>query len=122
MTAVNNPQDAPTTVGELLDYWQMKADSSREMGFEAVARAYEEARRILKAVHWHQMERPMTVEEAAEDTGYSRDHLYDLIRQGKLRNIGEPGRPRVCRADLPRKPNGDDERSWSEAELYSEPI
>lgn len=122
MTVINDPTDPPTTILELLNFWQMKAEATRDLGFEPVARAYEECQRTLKAVHWYQYERPITVEEAAEYSGYSKDHLYDLVRSGKLRNVGEKNRPRVCRADLPRKPIGDDERYWSDDELYSEPL
>jgi len=48
----------------------------------------------------------LSLEEAANLSGYSRDHIGRLIRSGSLPNAGRHGRPRVRRADLPRKPKG----------------
>lgn len=46
----------------------------------------------------------LTLDEAAKESGYSKDHLSLLISQGKLPNAGKKGAPRVRRRDLPRKP------------------
>lgn len=47
----------------------------------------------------------LTLRQAAEESGYSRDHIARLIRAGTIPNAGRPRSPRVRRADLPRKPS-----------------
>lgn len=49
---------------------------------------------------------PLTLAEAARESGYSTDQLSRLIREGKLVNVGRKGAPRVRRGDLPKKPGG----------------
>lgn len=49
---------------------------------------------------------PLTVNEAAAESGYSEDHLRDLVRSGRLpdnRPPGSEGRIQIRRCDLPRK-------------------
>jgi hypothetical protein len=45
----------------------------------------------------------LTLAQAAQESGYSREHLGRLIREGTLPNAGRPNAPRVRRRDLPRK-------------------
>ena len=49
-------------------------------------------------------EETMTLAEAANLTGYSKDHLSRLIRTGQIRNAGRKHRPRVVVRDLPLRP------------------
>lgn len=46
----------------------------------------------------------LTLAEAAEESGYSRDYLGTLVRKGEIPNAGRKQAPRVKRSDLPRKP------------------
>ena len=46
---------------------------------------------------------PLTLEQAAQRSGYSRDHIGRLLRSGRLENVGSRGRPRVRASDLPLK-------------------
>jgi excisionase family DNA binding protein len=46
----------------------------------------------------------VTLTEAAELTGYSRDHLGRLIRSGRIRNVGRKHRPLLLVRDLPARP------------------
>ena len=46
----------------------------------------------------------LTLEKAAAESGFSYSALEKLIRRGELPNLGQKGRPRVRRGDLPRKP------------------
>jgi hypothetical protein len=48
-------------------------------------------------------EEPLTLREAAAESGYSVDHLGRLIREGKLPNVGRAHAPKIRRRDLPRK-------------------
>ena len=46
---------------------------------------------------------PLTLQEAAELSGYSADHLGRLVREGTIPNAGRPKAPRIARRDLPRR-------------------
>ena len=46
----------------------------------------------------------LTLEQAADNSGYSVDHLARSLRSGAIPNAGRKGQPRVRRGDLPRKP------------------
>lgn len=55
-------------------------------------------------------EEQLTVAQAAEETGYSAEHLRQLVRTGKLPDPRPPGSQaqiRIRRGDLPRKPWSD---------------
>lgn len=45
----------------------------------------------------------LTLSQAAQETGYSVDHLGRLVREGEITNHGQLGAPRVQRVDLPYK-------------------
>jgi len=45
----------------------------------------------------------LTLEQAAEYSAYSVDHLARSLRSGAIPNAGRKGQPRVRRGDLPRK-------------------
>ena len=47
----------------------------------------------------------LTIGEAAEASGYSRDHISRLVRRGAIRNVAARHRPRIRRGDMPSKPN-----------------
>lgn len=47
---------------------------------------------------------PLTLGIAAEESGYSTDHLSRLIREGRLNNLGRKGSPRIARGELPIRP------------------
>lgn len=46
----------------------------------------------------------VTLQEAHELGGYSVDHLQRMVRKGVLVNVGQKGRPRIRRADVPHRP------------------
>lgn len=48
----------------------------------------------------------LSLAAASSESGYSKDHLARLIRQGTIANAGRPNAPRVRRRDLPRKAAG----------------
>jgi hypothetical protein len=47
---------------------------------------------------------PLTLARAAEESGYSVDHLARLVRAGRIPNAGRPRAPRVRRSDVPKRP------------------
>lgn len=50
------------------------------------------------------LDEPLTLNEAARRSGYSKSHLRRLMDIGRLPNIGEKGAPRVRLGDLPYRP------------------
>jgi len=48
-------------------------------------------------------ETTLTLTDAARESGYTREHLGRLVRDGKIPNAGRPGAPRIARRHLPRK-------------------
>lgn len=57
----------------------------------------------VEAVRRAEADQTLSLEEAAGTSGYSKDHLSRLIRNGEVPNAGKPNRPRVRRGDLPKK-------------------
>jgi hypothetical protein len=99
-------------MNELITRWLNRADELDPYA-PAAAEAYRRAADELRdAVRDHEME-ALTVDEAAEESGFSAGHLRRLVQRGKLPNAGAKGSPRIRRRDLPRKPNAD-ERSVAE--------
>ena len=45
----------------------------------------------------------LNITQAATESGYSREHLGRMVREGKLPNAGRPGAPKIRRHDLPIK-------------------
>ena len=90
-------------LASLVTRWRAQEETLRSFGAagqaEAVARCADELARAIEASAGELL----TVSGASVVSGYSRDHLARLIRQGKLANVGRPHAPRVRRGDLPRK-------------------
>ena len=58
----------------------------------------------LDSTEKNEAEELLSLRRAAHLSGYSVEHLSRCIRTGKIANAGEKNRPRIRRADLPRKP------------------
>ena len=83
--------------------WRIRAKLFRDHADEGVARAYEKcATEFDEALHERE-DRLLSLQEAAELSGYSADHLGRLVRGEKIQNAGRPGAPRIRIKDLPRK-------------------
>jgi len=93
--------DDPTA---LPSEWRSRAVRLREWGAsEQVARAWEKAAAEVEQVLRRWDRATLTLTEAAQESGYSADHLGQLVRDGEIPNAGRPGAPRIRRADLPVK-------------------
>ncbi len=64
----------------------------------------DEILRDLETVLGSEEDRLLTLREASAASGYSEEHLGRLFREGKLRNAGRKGSPRIRTGDLPRRP------------------
>jgi len=89
---------------ELTTEWRHRASGLRRYGAEEQAITLLECAGELEQAWKLWQEEPLTLAEAAEESGYSPDHLGRRVREGKIPNAGEPGSPRIARADLPIKP------------------
>jgi hypothetical protein len=89
------------TLAALADEWRRRADLLRLYGDPNTERLWRLAADELDRAAAAERERPLTLREAARETGYTADHLAELIRRGKLPNAGCKGAPRLRASDLP---------------------
>lgn len=59
----------------------------------------------------------LTLEQAAESSGFSYSALQKMVRDGTLPNVGKKGAPRIRRGDLPKKPSGATEPREGEPDI-----
>jgi hypothetical protein len=104
------PERAPVeaagmTREEFVAKWRAESDTMRRRGVTVPgATLCDEILRDFETVMDAEGEALLTLEEASARSGYSRDHLGKLIRDGKLPNAGRWHAPRVRARDLPNKP------------------
>ena len=92
-------------LADLVERWRDEAAVLRRCGHERTAALNERHAGQVEVVWREYQLEPLTVSEAAAESGYSESHLYHaLVEGGALRNCGQPGAPRIRRRDLPRKP------------------
>lgn len=95
-------ETVPRPVG-LPGAWRLKAQLFREHHEAPVAIAYEKCANALEEALHQEGDTPLTLADAAERSGFSRDHLSRLIREGKIPNAGRKGAPRIAFRHLPRR-------------------
>lgn len=83
--------------------WRQKATTLREWSAAPQAEALERCAAELEATMREQALDELSLEQAVEVSGYTYSSLQKKVATGQLDNVGEPGRPRVRRGDLPRK-------------------
>lgn len=83
--------------------WRAQAEGLREFGADAQAKALDRCANRLEEALRQEGDALLTLPEAAEESGYSSDHIGRLIREGRIPNAGRPGAPRIARRDLPLK-------------------
>lgn len=88
----------------LADEWEEEAERIRDRyGQEELARICETHAAELRTRIREHLDEKLTLQEAAEESGYSKSHLQHLVADGEIPNAGEKGRPRIRRGDLPLK-------------------
>lgn len=90
----------PTDLPEL---WRALAVQQRSLGAEAQARTLEFCADQLTATVLHMADELLSLHSAAQESGYSVDHLGRLLREGKIPNSGRKAKPLIRRRDLPAK-------------------
>ena len=99
----------------LADRWREEACRLRMLEAHGQAASLELAAKELDAQIALSRSELLTIREAAEESGYSEEHLRRLAREGELQveRNGAKSRMRIRRGDLPTKRRGDG-RSKSE--------
>ena len=88
------------TLGDLAGTWRDEATLLRRRGAGPQADTLESAAQELEeAIHGWWAE-ALTLDQAAQETGYSRSTLERHIQRGVIPNVGKPRRPLVRRCDL----------------------
>lgn len=90
----------------LADSWRDEARLLRRRGAPRQADVLESAAEDLEDRLGEWLREPLTIPEAASESGYSEDYLRELVREGRLPDSRPPGSQRpisIRRTDLPRK-------------------
>ena len=98
------PMPNATGPSGLVARWRQEVAILRHRGGEALAKALSGCADELE--QWAEMYEleVLTLEQAAHESGFSYSGLQHAIADGRIRNAGTAGRPRIRRGDLPRKP------------------
>jgi len=91
----DTPQALKAAVGE----FQENLMAILQTKLEALARLEDQ---VKHRTAWE--DTPLNLQQAAEESGYSADHLGRLVKDGEIPNAGRTKAPRILRKDLPRKP------------------
>ena len=94
--------DQPTPA-DLPDQWRALAKQLRRLGADAQARMLDFCADDLTASFARAGDELLSLRSAAQESGYSADHLARLLREGKIPNSGRKAKPLIRRRDLPQK-------------------
>jgi len=90
---------------EIVERWTARRDVAKSLGgLVDGARLCDELLRDLEALRRASDGELLSLTDAAERSGYSREHLGRLVRAGRIPNAGRPNAPKIRIVDLPRKP------------------
>jgi hypothetical protein len=87
---------------ELPTSWRTRAESLRPFA-PAAAAAFTECAYDLEVALRAERAEAISLAQAARESGYTAGHLARLVKRGQIQNAGTTSRPRIRRADLPRK-------------------
>lgn len=88
----------------LVERWRSDAERlSEHYGQDHLARLLSRMAGDLEVALCKWGDETLNLREAAQESGYSEDHLGRLIMEGKVPNAGRKHAPRIRRADLPEK-------------------
>lgn len=96
---------------DLLERWRLEAASCRRFGAEPTALAVERCAKDLEEWTRTRDLEALTLAAATTESGLSYSALQRAVREGRIPNAGTPGRPRIRRADVPRKAPGRTQRT-----------
>lgn len=88
---------------DLPETWRALATQLRSLGGDAQAQTLEWCADQLTSAILQKADELLSLHRAAEESGYSVDHLGRLLREGKIPNSGRRAKPLIRRGDLPLK-------------------
>lgn len=94
--------DQPTPA-ELPEQWRELAKQQRRLGADAQARILDFCADELMASFHRAGDELLSLNRAAQESGYSPDHIARLVREGTIPNSGRKSKPLIRRRDLPQK-------------------
>lgn len=92
---------APLPLTELAAAFRQRGEVLARYAPEA-AKAFEDCAEWLEASLGADLEKPLTLEQAMRETGWSYEGLRRRLKKEPELNVGEDGAPLVRRSDLPR--------------------
>ena len=95
----------PSTT-DLPALWRSRAGELRRYGADPQALMAERLADELDAALRRHDDELLTLDQAAQESGYNAESLGRLVRERRIPNAGRPRAPRIRRADLPHKPAG----------------
>ena len=94
---------------EIGEQFRAEAVRSRLWGQKSCALQFERCAAIADEVVRQWELELLTLDEAAQESGYSYSALEKGTRDGRIRNAGAKGSPRIHRRDLPCKAHGEND-------------
>jgi hypothetical protein len=100
------PADSIHDEDEALDWWEHEfAAACKRLNIQVNAAALvDEMVSSIREIRAAYLDKPLSLIEASERSGYSPDHIGRLVRDGRIPNVGRPNAPKVRARDLPAKP------------------
>lgn len=89
---------------QLAERWREEAQLLEKYGDVVGAKACALHATELEAAMTEAENEELTLEQAANESGYSERRLREMIASGQLPNAGKKGAPRLRRGELPRRP------------------
>jgi hypothetical protein len=101
-------QSSTTTQTELhlARRWREEASLLRRRAASIQADVLESCAAELAAWAQERELQPLTLEQAAAESGYTYSAIEKMVRRGAIGNVGKKGAPRIRRGDLPRRAAG----------------
>jgi hypothetical protein len=93
----------PPSPPDLPEQWRALAVQQRRLGADVQARILEVCADELAAALLRAEDEVLSLRRAAQESGYSADHLSRMVRDGKIPNSGRRSKPLIRRRDLPTK-------------------
>ncbi len=96
------------TLISLPEAWRARATELRRWAAaDSAAKAYEVAANELEEALRTYSDEVLSLTQAADESGYSTEHLRRLVRDGRIPNAGRKNAPKVRRGDVPKRPKSE---------------
>lgn len=92
------------TLAQLAERWERDAETLAHHGADKEATAARRFAAELRSALSSAADEPLTLQQAAAESGVPAETLRRQIREGKLTNVGRKGAPRLARGSLPMRP------------------